>query len=251
MIVRYDLERQPHSIGDVMHMAVGAMTLGEPIEFNFCKCGDDMKFALSPLNEAPRMSPAVERVLITRGICAKFDFPTIDYYAFYWLNDEVLLPYFEKTGSVPHLTTQKKKDGISVSVNLRDNKSVSPKRNSNVAAWKQFFKAHPEEQFSLVGDVAIEMPNVRYFDGKRGGLLENLSIIENSAFHMGTISGPCELVRFNDKPYAVFGPMKEDVRLKSYLDGNRWAWANPGQRWLKQDETFENIEREYLAWKSS
>jgi len=164
-------------------------------------------------------------------------------YLFYRLNDEIIAP---KARLIPKLTTGYPRPFYApyVSVNLRVSANQTH-RNSNVPAWQSFMHRHPETSFVNVGDIDRQgFPRVQH-------LMDDLSIIEHSDFHMGTVSGPCEMVRFSDKPYAVFGPLigETEHHIKSWAD-NRWSWAQAGQRWIKGEETLEAIEAEYQTWKS-
>lgn len=271
LVVNYDLSRQPFSVGDPINTAVGAAIVAgqrgcEAVHFVFTYdpsspvvpqytgiTGDNLRaqMARRGIRLAPLVCPLVRAVSVMTH--AQFSETRWDSwpeanapYLFYRLNDDIIAPYMANGGRV-RLTTGLPRPYFApyVSVNLRQGETQQH-RNSNLLAWRAFMASHPETTFHVIGDV--DRTGVPRFCS----LLDDLAVIEHSEFHMGTVSGPCEMARFGDKPYACFGPLSGEIenKLRSW-DNNRWAWAKPGQNWLHQEETLENIEAQYQAWKKS
>lgn len=227
------------SVGDIL-TACAAWMLDGPFEFIFLYdperpvlpvyrdvTPENFLDKIGWLLDCPWVCPEVTAVELRKGRSGGG-------YGYYGWNRKIA-----DSGKLPVLSTGLKRD-VEVSVNLRRS-AITPQRNSNIGAWEAFFRNHADVQFDLIGDVPVELPNVRYH---KDGLLNDLAVVENSAFHMGTVSGPCDIRRFSRNPYAVFGLMTGEYRLNCY-DGERWSWAVDGQRWLRLPETLENIEREW------
>lgn len=251
LTVRYDLTRQPYSIGDPITTAVAGSIIADERghdAINFAFVGADIEhLKRRAMQVAPTLAPMVKTVSFHvepgADVWPEEDAP----YLFYRINDEIVSPYFEKHGRVPKLTTGMDRPYYApyVSINLRHSRGT-PERNSNLPAWQRFMLNHPEQTFITIGDVH------RDGETRHQMFIPDMAVIEHSAFHMGTVSGPCELVKFSDKPYACFGLLRGEKErgLKSWSNG-RWAWAKPGQTWTDQPETVENLEAAYQAWRNS
>lgn len=161
---------------------------------------------------------------------------------------------------------------VPVTVNLRGNKFFHSHRNALLKEWKDFFIMAAEKypvKFLIVSSLGeinseiAELNNVVYAKQHCTSIVDDLSLLSSSAFHLGSASGPSLLVYYSDKPYHIFNcDMKPYVHayrgaLLDNLSSLQYAFANPHQNFGIVPETadeifcqFEKIwhSRDWLEW---
>ena len=102
---------------------------------------------------------------------------------------------------------------VPVTVNLRNNPHFHGHRNFVLSAWKEFFErcqgTVPVKFIitcaaSEVDESLRHLPNVVFAKDHQSTLLQDLTLIRFSAFHLGSASGPSILPVFGTRPYHVF-----------------------------------------------
>ena len=102
---------------------------------------------------------------------------------------------------------------IPVTVNLRNNKLFGQHRNSNFEVWEKFLKYCENKykvKFIIIGsmqeidDRLKALKNVIYSKAYNTTIELDLTLISESAFHIGAPSGPITMAWFSDKPYFMF-----------------------------------------------
>jgi hypothetical protein len=101
-----------------------------------------------------------------------------------------------------------------VTVNIRNNPHWGSIRNSKITEWKRFFE-HCIDKFPVkfivicskneISNELKRLPNVIFAKDYHTELDQELSLIANSKFHMGSNSGPAAMAYFGSKPYFIFG----------------------------------------------
>ena len=163
---------------------------------------------------------------------------------------------------------------VPVTVNLRGNKFFHGHRNALLNEWKHFFirvaNTYPVK-FFIVGSFGeidpeiAELDNVVYAKQYCTSIVDDMSLLSNSAFHLGNASGPSLLIYFSDKPYYIFNcDMKPHAHayrgaLLVNPDSLQYAFATPHQNFGIVPETadeiyhqFEKIwnSRDWMGWAS-
>lgn len=101
---------------------------------------------------------------------------------------------------------------VPVSVNLRNNPSFHVHRNAQLEVWREFFGSATRDfpvAFFVTGspsemDPAIRAcPHVFYTKDRHTDMLQDLALIHEASFHIGSSSGPSTLAFFLRKPYFI------------------------------------------------
>ncbi len=102
---------------------------------------------------------------------------------------------------------------IPVTVNIRNNQYFHAHRNSNVEAWKEFFMTCSKKYkakfiitcaASEIDERLRSVDNVVFSKDFNTNLMQDLALINFSAFHIGSASGPAILPVFDSRPYYIF-----------------------------------------------
>lgn len=155
---------------------------------------------------------------------------------------------------------------VPVTVNLRNNTYFHSHRNSLIEEWKIFFAMAVDKypvKFVIVssfGEIDPEianMKNVVYAKQHCTSLVDDLSLLFHSAFHLGNASGPSLINYYTEKPYYIFNcDMKPHVNryfgaLIEESDSLRYAFATPYQNFGVVPETSDDIGRQFeRIWNS-
>jgi hypothetical protein len=156
---------------------------------------------------------------------------------------------------------------VAVSVNLRNNKKFGADRNFSVDSWRQFFKRCSVEYpvtFFIVGEKGETeetlgvLPNVVFSKNAGTSLLQDLSLVRLSAFHLGSSSGPSFFAMLLDKPYHIFNndavPHLARYNGSCLFSNNGelvWSWASELQAIGVEPESEALIMEKFLAiWNS-
>jgi hypothetical protein len=189
--------------------------------------------------------------------------------------NELLFKHYKKHDSIPELSCrpfliewsksfyrEHVFPNIPITVNIRNNKEFHTHRNLRIDRWINFFK-HCEKRYPAtfvvicavkeIDDRLRQCRNVIISKDYHTGIEQDLTLIHTSAFHMGADSGPTIMAIFNKKPYVIFNAAVESHHyfpsvFQKYLNGFKWWFASPMQKYLKGVETttlliseFENM----------
>lgn len=146
---------------------------------------------------------------------------------------------------------------LPVTVNLRNNPRFHAERNSNLPAWKAFFDQVADRvpvTFFITCAATEVTPelracrNVIFAKDLHTNLVQDLALIQHSAFHIGASSGPATMCLFDTRPYHFFN---SDVlphlahyggALVTTPEGDlRFAFSLDLQRFGTEPETTETI----------
>lgn len=196
-------------------------------------------------------------------------------YLYYSVFEEVLLPYFERTGAVPSLTCRphfnewakqffkdNANSNIPVTVNIRNNPYHQKERNLNLEEWIQFFKdcehIYPIVFFVICAKSEIDdrlrgLSNVVIAKDFDTNLELELALISCSAFHMGAPSGPVMMAVFGDNPYFI---VRGELHLQHFTnpkiakfdqDGSqRFFFSKIGQKFMSGAESSDMLMKNFL-----
>jgi len=194
-----------------------------------------------------------------------------------FIMNEVIDRYFKKWGTIPSLSCRQFLvdwaqnfyrehvfPQIPVTVQIRNNPSSEPHRNSNMESWLQFFHFCKDKypvKFIVVCSISEvdprlrECPNVILAKDHHTGIEQDLVLIQTAAIHTGASSGPSAVAMFNSKPYLIVNmdldphkPFRGLVRDGPFL---RYNFAAPLQRYAKGTETVELLVEEFAKmWAS-
>lgn len=159
---------------------------------------------------------------------------------------------------------------VPVTINLRNNPYFHSNRNAFLDEWKNFFTMAADTYpakfiiISSYGEIDPEiakLKNVVYAKQYCTSLVDDLSLLSNSAFHLGNPSGPSLLIYFTEKPYHVFNWQPCVAQYHEAIKANsatlQLAFATPLQSFGVVPETaveikcqFEKIwnSRDWLEW---
>lgn len=191
-------------------------------------------------------------------------------YLYYEIFNSVLTDYYRAKGCVPRLSSrgparewamrfvrQHCGAAVPISVQLRRNPR-NPKRNSDYPSWVALFehvrRAGYPVKFLLVCAIDELDPSLDRLDNvlpvKRFGtnVEQDLAVIDVSAMHLGSSSGPATMAMFSEKPYCLFSsdPIPWLYRGMHREDGVlRHFFATPVQRMVVARETPETLLREF------
>lgn len=194
-----------------------------------------------------------------------WEFTGGDYLYFPFVN-ELLYDYYREHGTIPYLTCKEflrewteefyaehVYPNVPVTVNLRNNKSVTPRRNSRMEAWLEFF-SYCEDRYpvkfivicsrSEVDERLRSCPNVIVAKDHYTGIEHDLALIHTAAFHMGASSGPASMAGFGPKPYLLVNTDLVPEHYKGMIregDFVRHFFAGPLQRLSFGVETAEQL----------
>lgn len=155
----------------------------------------------------------------------------LDYGSGKYLNlhafNTVLYSFFEKYKEIPSLSSstplkswalsfihQNIYPKVPITINIRNNPMWDGRRNSRIQEWVKFFKysakTYPNAKFIVIC-ATKEIPeefrglsNVIFAKDFATELDQELALIELSAAHLGTNSGPAAMAYFNMNPYFIF-----------------------------------------------
>ena len=172
--------------------------------------------------------------------------------------------FYEKNGYVPKLSCKKStliwaksffkkvsKGKITVTVQLRTNKTHYQQRNADLAAWIDFFKEQGkkfEHMFVIIGNRAETNPEIRklknvvFAKDYCTTVEQDIALIQMSEFFFGSCSGPGVMAVFNDKPYRIFNyrPI-----LIDFGEAKQHPFAKENQKLIWKRETFHLLNSEF------
>lgn len=193
-------------------------------------------------------------------------------YLYYTIFQEILIPFYIKNGYLPSLQSRKpleewafnffkeNSDGmIPITVNIRNNQLIDKHRNSNINEWLNFFsknkKKYPVKFFILCSRSELDerlrkLSNVVIVKDFYSTVEQDLALIEASAIHMGTSSGPATMAWFNKNPYFI---VNATLHLEHFSIDNllvnvspnlyQFVFSNPGQFFYSGNESLEILEK--------
>ncbi len=202
----------------------------------------------------------------------------LDYGSGKYLNlhafNTVLYNFFKKYADIPNLSSsaslkswalsfinQNVYPKVPVTINIRNNPMWDGRRNSRIPEWVKFFqyaeKFHPNVMFIVIC-ATKELPedfrglsNVIFAKDFSTELDQELALIELSAAHLGTNSGPAAMAYFNKNPYFIFSlPIdgihhelfaKDDMLVHVKNDVFKFWFASDLQKFSSQPEDIESL----------
>jgi hypothetical protein len=152
----------------------------------------------------------------------------------------VLYDFFQKNGYIPSLSSSDSLKSwamsfiheniypkVPITINIRNNPLWDNRRNSRISEWNKFFryteKAYPEAIFIILCATKEipakfrELSNVVIAKDFSTELDQELSLIEFSAAHLGTNSGPAAMAYFNNNPYCIFSLLIDGIHHELFL----------------------------------
>jgi len=155
---------------------------------------------------------------------------------------------------------------VPITVNLRNNPFYHGHRNALLEEWKNFFvmaaDVYPVKfviisSFGEIDPEIANMKNVVYAKQHCTSLVDDLSLLFHSAFHLGNASGPSLINYYSEKPYHIFNcDMKPHVHLYrgaliADSDSLRYSFATEYQKFGIVPETADEISRQFeKIWNS-
>ncbi len=147
---------------------------------------------------------------------------------------------------------------VPITINIRNNKMFSGRRNSDIDAWITFF-ADCQDKYPVtfiiicsvgeIDDRLRSVKNVILAKDFNTGIEQDLTLIHTSAAHMGVPSGPFSIAWFNVKPYRMFKFEVDSLkRYKGIIhDGDffRFSFSNSNQCMTTMPETVELLQTEF------
>jgi hypothetical protein len=186
----------------------------------------------------------------------------------------VLYDYFKKYKHIPNLSSstplrlwalsfihQNIYPKVPITINIRNNPNWDLRRNSKIQEWDKFFhyaeKTYPEALFIILC-ATQEIPekfrglsNVIFAKDFSTELDQELALIEFSAAHMGTNSGPAAMAYFNNNPYFIFSLLidgihheyfsKEDMIISMNGDFYKFWFASNLQKFSSKPEDIDTL----------
>ncbi|OGU10240.1 MAG: hypothetical protein A2075_21555 [Geobacteraceae bacterium GWC2_58_44] len=149
---------------------------------------------------------------------------------------------------------------ILVSVNIRNNPKYATHRNSSLEAWLRFFEdcigKYPVKFVVICGTAEVDdrfrqLGNVLFAKDFSTDIEQDLALIEFSAMHLGSASGPATMATFTKKPYLIvnadMGNYIEhyDGALISESGMLHLGFSEQNQRFGTVPETFEYLADEF------
>jgi hypothetical protein len=191
-------------------------------------------------------------------------------YLLYRVFNEMVYDYSREHGKIPYLSCRafliKWAEGfyeehaashVPVTVQIRNNKKISPGRNLRMQCWLEFFR-YCEGRYPVkfvvicarheVDDRLRQCPNVIIAKDHLTSLEQDLALIHTAALHMGAASGPGTMAVFGSKPYLLvntdLGPglYRDMVQTDDYV---RFSFSLPSQRITLGPETTEVLIEEF------
>lgn len=160
-----------------------------------------------------------------------------------------------------HVFSSRVYPALPVTVNLRNNPHFHHHRNSDIAAWLEFFQAchgRYDVKFIItcgiaeIDDRLRTCPNVIFAKDLHTNIVQDLALIHYAAFHMGSPSGPAALPVFEAKPYYIVNcdmlPHIDEYRgalLRTEEGKLRFAFAREAQHFGIGTESGALLLREF------
>jgi hypothetical protein len=115
---------------------------------------------------------------------------------------------------------------VPITINIRNNPMWDGRRNSRIPEWVNFFryteKAYPNAMFIVIcatkeiPEDCRSLSNVIIAKDFSTELDQELALIELSAAHLGTNSGPAAMAYFNKNPYFIFSLPIDGIEHDSF-----------------------------------
>jgi len=188
-------------------------------------------------------------------------------YTFY--SKKNFIPKLKPTNALNHWAFDFMEEHIGelfpVTVNIRNNPHWGSLRNSKITEWKRFFEYCIDKfpvKFIVIcskNEISNELrrlPNVIFTKDHHAELDQELSLIANSKFHMGSNSGPAAMAYFGSKPYFIFGlninatthpeflyeGLIQEISDKKF----RFIFSSLGQSFTSEPESFDLLCQSFL-----
>jgi hypothetical protein len=191
-------------------------------------------------------------------------------YLYYTVFNDLLYEYHREHGRIPHLScreflirraqsfyAENIYPEIPVTVQIRNNKSISPSRNLRMECWIEFFK-HCEGRYPVkfivicgrneVDERLRDCRNVIIAKDQLTSLEEDLAFISTAALHMGAASGPGTVAIFGAKPYLLVNSTLTPSLYRDMIQEGefvRFYFASESQRLTLEPETTELLIKEF------
>jgi hypothetical protein len=202
-----------------------------------------------------------------------FDYGSGKYLNLYAFNT-VLYDFFKKYADIPSLSSSAPLKSwalsfihkniypkVPITINIRNNPMWDSRRNSRILEWVKFFryaeKSYPDVIFIVIcakKEISEEfrgLSNVIFAKDFSTELDQELALIEVSAAHLGTNSGPAAMAYFNKNPYFIFSlPIdgihhehfeKKDMLVHVRGDIFKFWFASDLQKFSSQPENIESL----------
>ena len=259
--------------------------------FNGVVSTDNVLLHLASMMPVLNLNPKIGSLLIfnSKTVLESYVLENIDEYLTIWpscldygsgkyLNlhafNTVLYNYFEKYKDIPSLSSstllkswalrfiqQNIYPKVPITINIRNNPMWGGRRNSRIPEWIKFFqysvKAYPNAMFIVLCAIK-EIPeefrglsNVIFAKDFATELDQELALIELSAAHLGTNSGPAAMAYFNKNPYFIFSlPIdgihheyfsRKDMLVHVKDDISKFWFALGSQKFSSQPENVEAL----------
>lgn len=146
---------------------------------------------------------------------------------------------------------------LPVSLQLRCNIN-NPSRNANVDAWLTLVdeceRNATEVCFFLLGareeidDRFSQYDNVCVVKNHATTIEQDLAIMETSAFHLGSNSGPATMAIFGDRPYVIYSYCSS---IEALQEGHNMPWAGEFQKLVWERESVDCVRADFeWLWRS-
>lgn len=192
-------------------------------------------------------------------------------YCYYTVFDDIFYPFFLKNKYLPKLKLNSflenwainffqlnLENQIPVTINLRLNKFHALDRNSNIEVWLIFFQYCLNKfnvkfiiicGYSEIDNRFRDLKNVILAKDLNTTIEEELSLINNSALHLGSASGPISVAWFSQNPYIMFSWNGDANTNKCIVKENEYFYkfnfATEMQKITNSQETFEVLIKEF------
>jgi hypothetical protein len=197
-------------------------------------------------------------------------------YLYYHVTNDLLYDFHQKHGRIPRLScrpflehwaqtffAQHVRPHVPVTVQIRNNKGISPRRNSRLECWLEFFR-HCERDYPVrfivvcalaeVDERLRRHPNVLIAKDYGTTIEQDLALIHEAAIHLGASSGPGMMAIYGAKPYLLVNTdLIPDLYRGMIREDNavRFFFSTPQQRLTLGEETIEVLRDEFARlWQS-
>ena len=140
-------------------------------------------------------------------------------------------------------------------IHLKNATHEQSQSNANFGEWAAFLKvctSRYDVKFILIGNERLpdqirRLPNVIVSQDLGSSLARDLALVQTACAFMGMASGPCSVAIFSDIPYLIYKhPDHHQEEMAQELgDGQRFSFATPAQKILREFETNKILMSEF------
>jgi hypothetical protein len=191
-------------------------------------------------------------------------------YLYYDILNNIIHEYHQKNLTIPHLScraflldwaksfyAQNVYPSVPITVQIRNNKLISPERNLRLDCWLEFFR-YCEDQYPVkfvivcalreIDERMRDFSNVIIAKDFGTSVEQDLALIQTAAIHMGAASGPGTIAIFNTRPYLLVNTNAiVDLYHCLEADGDslRFSFGTQWQTLTRKPETAELLITEF------